>query len=47
MALLEHSKAYKPHLYPWAIAYAETSEKMHWHAGEASLLEDVIQWKNR
>lgn len=34
-----------PFSYPWAVEFAEQSEIMHWHKGEAKLQEDVLQWK--
>lgn len=43
--LLKASESYAPHHYPWAIEMAKVSEQMHWHVGEASLQEDVIDWR--
>jgi ribonucleoside-diphosphate reductase beta chain len=43
--LLEHSEAYKPFQYPWAMEAAEAHEKVHWGTWEAELQEDVNQWK--
>jgi glutaredoxin 3 len=45
MSLLEPSTSYKPFKYPWAIVAAADHEKIHWHAGEVDLKEDVSQWK--
>lgn len=45
MGLLERSTSYKPFNYPWAIVAAADHEKIHWHAGECDLKEDVTQWK--
>lgn len=45
-SLTSPSICFKPHVYQWAIDFAQTSEKMHWGSWEASLQEDVRQWKN-
>lgn len=44
--LTEPSKCYKPFAYPWAVAKAVEHEKAHWGEWEASLQEDVRQWKD-
>ena len=44
--LMEHSRAYKPFQYPWAMEATEDHEKIHWGTWEAELQEDVKQWKD-
>lgn len=44
--LTEPSKCYKPFLYSWAVERSVTHEKAHWGEWEASLQEDVRQWKD-
>jgi glutaredoxin 3 len=44
--LIEHSRAYKPFQYPWAMDATEAHEKIHWGTWEAELQEDVKQWKD-
>jgi ribonucleotide reductase beta subunit family protein with ferritin-like domain len=43
--LIEHSRAYRPFQYPWAMEATEEHEKIHWGTWEAELQEDVKQWK--
>jgi glutaredoxin 3 len=45
MALLEPSKSYKPFLYPWAVDYTVTHDKIFWGEWEVKLQDDVTQWK--
>lgn len=40
------SKTYKPFLYPWAMEYAESHEKIHWGSWEAKLQDDLNQWNS-
>ena len=47
MSLLEHSKTYKPFLYPWAVELAKKHEEIHWIEDEAELSEDVQDWKTK
>lgn len=44
--LTETSKTYKPFIYPWAVEKSVEHEKAHWGEWEASLQEDVRQWKD-
>lgn len=46
MSLLESNTTYKPFKYPWAVEKAISHEKIHWGEWEASLQEDVSQWKS-
>lgn len=46
MSLLEPNLVYKPFKYPWAVERAISHEKIHWGEWEASLQEDVSQWKS-
>jgi len=46
MSLLEASKAYKPHLYPWAYEYWKKQQQVHWLPEEVPLAEDVRDWKH-
>lgn len=46
MSLLESNTTYKPFKYPWAVEKAISHEKIHWGEWEASLQEDVAQWKS-
>lgn len=46
MSVLEPNIAYKPFTYPWAVDKAISHEKIHWGEWEASLQEDVSQWKS-
>lgn len=43
--LTNPSKAFKPFQYPWAMAFTEEHEKIHWGTWEAKLQDDVNQWK--
>lgn len=43
--LLSKSRTYKPFLYPWAVDRSVEHEKAHWGEWEASLYDDVTQWK--
>ena len=47
MSLLEPNVTYKPFVYPWAVEYSVTHEKIHWGEWEARLQDDVAQWKNK
>lgn len=47
MSVLKQSLAYKPFLYPWAVEYSVTHEKIHWGEWEAKLQDDVTQWKTK
>lgn len=44
MSLLEQSKAYKPHRYPWAHQAWQRQQQIHWLPEEISLGEDVKDW---
>jgi len=46
MSLLETSTAYKPFQYPSLVNRAIEHDKIHWGEWEASLMEDVNQWKS-
>lgn len=46
MSLLESNTTYKPFKYSWAVEKAISHEKIHWGEWEASLQEDVSQWKS-
>ena len=46
MSLLESSTAYKPFKYPSLVNRAIEHDKIHWGEWEASLMEDVNQWKS-
>jgi glutaredoxin 3 len=43
--LTQHSKAYKPFLYPELVNRAIEHDKIHWGEWEANLQDDVRQWK--
>jgi len=45
MSVLETNVTYKPFKYPWAVENAISHEKIHWGEWEASLQDDVAQWK--
>jgi ribonucleoside-diphosphate reductase beta chain len=44
--LLQRSESYKPFHYPWAVERSVEHEKAHWGEWEASLQDDVSQWKD-
>lgn len=44
MSLLEPSKAYKPHRYPWAYQAWQRQQQIHWLPEEIPLGEDVKDW---
>lgn len=44
--LLQSSQCYKPFNYPWAVERALEHEKAHWGEWEASLQDDMSQWKD-
>lgn len=46
MSVLTASAAYKPFSYAWAMEFVDKHEKIHWGPWEASLQEDVSQWKS-
>lgn len=46
MSLLDQSVAYKPFAYPSLVNRAIEHDKIHWGEWEASLMEDVTQWKS-
>lgn len=46
MSLLKTSTAYKPFQYPSLVNRAIEHDKIHWGEWEASLMEDVNQWKS-
>ena len=46
MSVLEPNITYKPFKYPWAVEKAISHEQVHWGEWEASLQEDVAQWKS-
>jgi len=46
VSLLEANVVYKPFKYPWAVERAISHERIHWGEWEASLQEDVTQWKS-
>lgn len=46
MSLLTESVAYKPFKYPNFVNRAIEHDKIHWGEWEASLMEDVNQWKS-
>jgi ribonucleoside-diphosphate reductase beta chain len=46
MSVLEPNVTYKPFTYPWAVEKAISHEKVHWGEWEASLQDDVAQWKS-
>ena len=47
MSLTKSSVCYKPFLYPWAVDFAVSHEKVHWGEWEAKLADDVTQWKSK
>ena len=47
MSLLEHRPTYKPFRYPWAYAYWEKQQKVHWLPDEVPLGDDVKDWKSK
>lgn len=47
MGLRHFSKTYKPFTQPWAFEIWEKHEDIHWTAKEASLGDDVIDWKRK
>lgn len=46
MGLLEASKSYKPHQYPWAFDFWKIQQQCHWLPEEVPLGEDIKQWSN-
>jgi glutaredoxin 3 len=46
VSLTKSSTTYKPFLYPWAVDFAVSHEKVHWGEWEAKLNDDVTQWKS-
>jgi len=46
VSLLESNITYKPFQYPWAVEKAVSHEKVHWGEWEASVQQDVSQWKS-
>ena len=46
MSLLQPSKAYKPHNYPWAYIAWQRQQQIHWLPEEVPLGEDVKDWAN-
>ena len=46
MSVIEPNVTYKPFKYPWAVDKAIEHEKIHWGEWEASLQDDVAQWKS-
>ena len=47
MGLRHFSKTYKPFMHPWAFELWEKHEDIHWTAKEASLNDDIIDWKRK
>lgn len=45
MPLLEATKSYKPHAYPWAYDYWRVQQQLHWLPEEVPLADDCRQWK--
>jgi len=44
--MFKYSTAYRPFYYPWAVELADAHENIHWVEREATLDDDIADWKS-